>query len=267
MMQDPNALAAQNQLLSPVQQRQRSLSAQQQPTAMMMAMSPRMSPMQDQNSLANQMQSPFRNQTMSSPQQMQRQRSMTPAGVNGSSPNQHASHRQYTQGMLHQQKAQKMGFLPTPSPGLSSGQMEAFQTQMQDASNHGQGVPVYPNHIGMSTAVGGSFEMFSNSSSPYKSRAPGGEPTASPIRSARKDTASPGNATAKGKGNTPSKEPESWDKHSGLLYSSSGTSYEQSQANNTAPTARMVAKRPAEDQAQPETSRSKRRGTRAWESG
>lgn len=267
MMQGPNALAAQDQSLSPVQQRQGSLSAQQQPTAMMMATSPRISPMQDQNSLANQMQSPFRNQTMSSPQQMQRQRSMTPAGVNGSSPSQQASHKQYTQGMLHQQKAQEMGFLPTPSPGLSSGQTEAFQTQMQNASNHGQGVPVYPNQMGVPVAVGGSFEMFSNSPSPYKSRAPGGEPTASPSRSARKDTASPGKATAKGKGNRPSKEPEPWEKHSGILYSSSGTSYEQPQANNTAPTARMVAKRPAEDQVQPETSRSKRRGTRAWESG
>lgn len=334
---------------------------QQQPTAMMQAMSPGMSPMQD--TLPNQSQSLFLNQTMSPPQQIQssfrsqtispsqqmqqRQRSVTPAVMNGSSPYQQtASHTQYAQNILYQQQAQNMGFLPTPSPGASSGQAEAFQTQMHTASNQGQGVPMYPDQAGMQLAD--SPEMFLNSSSPYMSRTPGREPTASPRNSVRRETASTGKITPKGRGNRHSKEPEPWEKQSGVLHSSpspfgnpetpvcspakpntirhhsgltfeqqnrmeasmrkqqtesqakaaedaarkqgegqhhadsgneltqmfnarsaQGTSYKQAQANNKAPTAPMVAKRPAEDQAELEMPKSKRstRGIREWGTG
>lgn len=51
--------------------------------------------------------------------------------------------------------------------------------------------------------------------------------------------------------------------------SAQGTSYKQAQANNKAPTAPMVAKRPAEDQAELEMPKSKRstRGIREWGTG
>ncbi|KAE9992357.1 hypothetical protein EG327_009311 [Venturia inaequalis] len=382
MMRDPSAFTTQNQPLLPVQQFQQQPMQNPNHIQGSQTMSP---PQQIQPSIWN--------QAMSPPQQIQQQqRSMTPAMMNNSSPQQQPnSQRQYNQNMLHQQQTQTRDFLPTPSPGASSRRTEAFQAQMQNASNQGQGIPAYPNQMGVSlgdpsetflnfsspsmsraqgqettaslrdsaradtaspgsamanfngnrqgtpayhnqmgVSLGDPSETFLNFSSPSMSRTQGQETTASPRDSARADTASPGSAMAKFKGNRQAKEPEPWEKQSGVLHlpspsfedpttqqnhmetsmrkqqtgsqaeaaeeaarkqgqgqrhahsehqsmqmhnadAAQGTSFEQAHTNNTAPTARMVAKRPIEDEAELESEMPKRnrlgRGVREWKTG
>ncbi|QDS73903.1 hypothetical protein FKW77_007260 [Venturia effusa] len=263
LMFDPT-YAAQNQSTMPVQQlqmQQRSSNQHQQSAAMMRSMSTSMrNPDQIPNQMQStyqsqamlppqQMQSPFPNQMMSPPQQ-QGQRSMTPAGLNGSSPYQQPlAHVQYNQETLHQHQAQRMRFMPTPSPVRSSSQLSGMQTQMQDASHQGQSAQFCP-----------------------------GPATASPRISARTDTASPRQVTGTGKTDGHSQSPETKEMaelsrqrspRSGNKSTRNrkanpdqGTLHEQAQAKNTVSTVRVAKKRPAEEPAEPETSRVKQRGTR-----
>ncbi|TID24202.1 Vacuolar membrane protease [Venturia nashicola] len=339
MMRDPSAFTTSNQSVFPVQQ------SQQQPMQGSNQI-PSTFPSQT-TSPPQQLQSPFRNQTTFPPQQVQqRQQSMTPAMMNGSSPHRlPASQKHYIQDQMNQQQAQRTGLLPTPSPGLPFGQLESLQTQTQNASNQGQGVPNYPTIMGV--PLGDPSEFFLRTPSPYVSRTPGRGSTASPSNSAT-HAAFIGKVTANGKGNRHAKEPEPWERQSGVLHSplsssgdpatpvcspsksdsvrhqsgltsrqqnrmetsmrkqqtgpqaraaedearkqgegqrdghsgngptqvhntgpAQGTSFDQAQASKTAPTARMVAKRPDEDQVDPEMPDGKRRarGVREWKRG